>query len=116
MFSEVYGATLLRFRRYLRIYTHIIAPLIRSLWALEALRANVSDVWVFFMACAAHLRELFDKAPGETGISRELANKVIDLFNDRYDEFFIDKEIYFSAFIMDPRTCCIVILSCCSAF
>ncbi|KAI0820926.1 ribonuclease H-like domain-containing protein [Irpex lacteus] len=84
-------------------YVVIIAPLIRSLWSLEASTANASDVFVFFTAIAAQLRDLFQKSPRETGIPTELANSVIEIFNDKYDNMFLNNDIYFVAFALDPR-------------
>lgn len=84
-------------------YVVIIAPLMRSLWSLEASTANASDVFVFFTAIAAQLRDLFEKSPRETGIPTELANSIIDLFNDEYDNLFLNNDIYFAAFALDPR-------------
>lgn len=84
-------------------YVVIIAPLMRSLWSLEASTANASDVFVFFTAIAAQLRDLFQKSPRETGIPTELANSVIEIFNDEYDNMFLNNDIYFVAFALDPR-------------
>lgn len=85
-------------------YTTIGEPICRSLWSLEASDANASDVFVFFTAIGASLKELFAKDQDETGIPVALANKVVNIFNDRYDEFFFHSEIYFVAFALDPRT------------
>ncbi|KAH9916095.1 uncharacterized protein BXZ73DRAFT_53985 [Epithele typhae] len=103
MFEFAYSEDLVRFRHTLTVYTTIIQPLIRSLWALEALNANASDVWMFFMACAAYSSDSPGASVQETGISRELANEVIEKFNNRYDNLFVNQEIYFSAFLLDPR-------------
>ncbi|EPS96167.1 hypothetical protein FOMPIDRAFT_1095199, partial [Fomitopsis schrenkii] len=83
-------------------YTTIGEPICRSLWSLEASDANASDVFVFFTAIGASLKELFAKDQDETGIPVALANKVVNIFNDRYDEFFFHSEIYFVAFALDP--------------
>lgn len=86
-------------------YTTIGEPICRSLWSLEASDANASDVFVFFTAIRASLKELFAKDPDETGIPAALANKIVNIFNDRYDEFFFHSEIYFTAFVLDPCKC-----------
>jgi len=93
----------LEFHLILLQYVQIVGPLIRSLWALEASHATASDVFVFFTACAAALKELFEQDPEATGITRTLANTIVDKFNDRYDEFFAN-DIYFCAFALDPRS------------
>ena len=69
-------------------YSTIVAPLIRSLWSLEAAHANAADVFIFWLASAATLKDLFDKDLGETGIPRSLANEVTEIYNKRYEEFF----------------------------
>lgn len=93
-------------------YTTIGEPICRSLWSLESSDANASDVFVFFTAIGASLKELFSKPLSETGITKALADKVTGLFNDRYDEFFFHSEIYFTAFALDPRRPCSMNFHC----
>ena len=69
----------------------------------SASHANASDVFIFFTACAAALKELFAQDPATTGIPRTLANTITDKFNDRYNELFAN-DIYFCAFAFDPRS------------
>jgi len=89
------------FERQLLVYKEIVAPLIRSLWSLEAAHANASDVLVFWLASAASLKSLFDKR--ETiGLSDEMADEVTGIYNKRYEEFF-KNDLYFVAFMLDPR-------------
>ena len=90
------------FERHMLWYINIVAPLIRSLWSLEAAHANASDVFVFWLAAAATLNDLFSKSLDETGIPRELANQVTTIYNSRYEEFF-QNDLYFVAFLLDPR-------------
>lgn len=68
------------FERHMLWYINIVAPLIRSLWSLEAAHANASDVFVFWLA----------------------ANQVTEIYNARYEEFF-QNDLYFVAFLLDPR-------------
>lgn len=91
------------FEKHMLWYIKIVAPLIRSLWSLEAAHANASDVFVFWLAAAATLEDLFSKKFDETGLPRSLCNEITEVFNSRYAEFF-GNEIYFSAFLLDPRT------------
>jgi hypothetical protein len=93
----------MEFHLVLLQYVQIVEPLVRSLWALEASHATASDVFIFFTACAAALKELFEQDPEATGIPRTLANAIVDKFNDRYDELFAN-DIYFCAFALDPRS------------
>ncbi|KAJ6607061.1 ribonuclease H-like domain-containing protein [Mycena sp. CBHHK59/15] len=83
-------------------YTNIVGPFIRSLWSLEAAHANASDVFVFWLAIAANLQDLFRKGENVTTITPMLARKITHIYNERYAEFF-QNEIYFTAFALDPR-------------
>ena len=95
------------FETHLLWYMNIVAPLIRSLWSLEAAHANASDVFVFWLAAGATLNDLFKKDINETGIPRDLANQVTEIYNSRYKEFF-HNDLYFIAFLLDPRKFCFV--------
>ena len=90
------------FERHMLWYINIVAPLIWSLWSLEAAHANASDVFVFWLAAAATLYDLFSKGEDETGIPRELSNQVTAIYNRRYEEFF-QNDLYLVAFLLDPR-------------
>jgi hypothetical protein len=83
-------------------YINIVAPIIWSLWSLEAAHANASDVFIFWLAIAATLKDLFSKGSENTGIADSLAHEVTAIFNKRYKEFFTN-EVYFAAFTLDPR-------------
>ncbi|KAG0700235.1 ribonuclease H-like domain-containing protein, partial [Suillus ampliporus] len=90
------------FEQILLQYITIVAPIIRSLWSLEAAHANASDVYIFWLAIAATLNDLFSKGTIVTGIPTSLAHEVTAIFNKRYEEFFTN-DIYFVAFALDPR-------------
>jgi len=89
------------FEHNLLIYKEIVAPLIRSLWSLEAAHANASDVLIFWLASAASLKGLFDKRES-IGLTDEMVNNIIRIYNKRYQEFF-KHDSYFVAFMLDPR-------------
>ncbi|KAG1760356.1 hypothetical protein EDD22DRAFT_781244 [Suillus occidentalis] len=83
-------------------YVTLVGPFIRSLWSLEASHANASDVFVFWLAIAATLEELFAKGEEQTGIPVSLARRITAIFNSRWKEFF-SNDVYFVAFALDPR-------------
>ncbi|KAF7985089.1 hypothetical protein HWV62_8971 [Athelia sp. TMB] len=83
-------------------YITIVAPLIRSLWSLEAAHANASDTFIFWLVIAASLKRLFAKGQAATGIDPQVARQVTAIYNKRYSEFFTN-EVYFVAFTLDPR-------------
>jgi hypothetical protein len=90
------------FEHMLLQYINIVAPIIRSLWSLEAAHANAADVFIFWLAISATLNHLFSQGTDKTGITITLANGVTAVFNKRYKEFF-SNEVYFTAFALDPR-------------
>ena len=71
----------------LATYTSIMAPIARSIKALEGRVTNAADVYIFWLAIAASLRKLFLR---DQDINKELAQKVTAIVNRRYKEF-IDK-------------------------
>ena len=79
-----------------------MAPVARSIKALEGRAANAADVYIFWLAIAASLRDLFQD---DQDIDKELAEKVTAIVNRRYKEFIDDSptDIYFTAFFLDPR-------------
>jgi hypothetical protein len=82
----------------------LLLPLIHSLWSLEAAHANAADIFIFWLAIAATLKDLLNQDVNKTGIPRSLANQVTEIYNKRYEEFFKTHDIYFVAFLLDPRT------------
>jgi hypothetical protein len=102
MFMNRASSNYNKFERALLQYVNIVAPVIRSLWSLEVAHANASDVFVFWLAIAATLKDLFSKGLEKTGIANSLANQITAIYNKRYKEFFTN-EVYFTAFALDPR-------------
>jgi hypothetical protein len=102
MFMNRASSTYSQFESILLQYINIVAPIIRSLWSLEAAHANASDVFVFWLAIAATLKDLFSKGSEKTGIADSLTREITAIFNKRYTEFFTN-EVYFVAFALDPR-------------
>ncbi|KAJ3792320.1 ribonuclease H-like domain-containing protein [Lentinula aff. detonsa] len=88
-------------------YLAIIGPIARSLWSLESTVANAADVYVFWLAIAATLKNLFlDKqAVSRLGLTQDQIQDIIRIVNKRYKDFIDDSptDIYFSAFYLDPR-------------
>jgi len=82
-------------------YLFICNPFVRSLWCFEAANANGSDIFIFWLAIAAYLADLFSK-PELMGIPVSLSNKITQIFNTHYDEFF-KNEFYFVMFCLDPH-------------
>jgi len=102
MFTNRALGKYIEFEQSLLQYITIVAPIIWSLWLLEAAHANAADVFVFWLASAATLRDLFAKGTAVTGIPTSLAEAVMSIFNKRYKEFFAN-EIYFITFMLDPH-------------
>ncbi|KAJ3885653.1 ribonuclease H-like domain-containing protein [Lentinula edodes] len=102
MFKHELNGKLTMFKLTLGHYEAIVAPFIRSLWSLEAPKANASDVYVFWLSSAAAVTDLFKKSSEITGIPRQLKEQVNGIFNARFIEFF-SNDLYFTAFILDNR-------------
>ncbi|KAH7877021.1 ribonuclease H-like domain-containing protein [Lentinula edodes] len=102
MFKHELNGKLTMFKLTLGHYEAIVAPFIRSLWSLEAPKANASDVYVFWLLSAAAVTDLFKKSSNITGIPRHLKEQVNGIFNARFAEFF-SNDLYFTAFILDNR-------------
>ncbi|KAJ3793831.1 ribonuclease H-like domain-containing protein [Lentinula aff. detonsa] len=88
-------------------YLAIVGPIARSLWSLESTVANAADVYVFWLAVAATLKNLFlDKQTvSRLGLAQDQIRDIIRIVNKRYKDFIDDSptDIYFSAFYLDPR-------------
>ncbi|KAJ4500079.1 ribonuclease H-like domain-containing protein [Lentinula lateritia] len=69
--------------------------------------ANAADVYVFWLAIAATLKNLFldEQAISKLGLTSECIQDIIRIVNKRYKDFIDDSptDIYFSAFYLDPR-------------
>jgi len=104
----------LQFQLQLVQYIAIVGPLARSLWSLEASQANASDVFVFWLAVASNLKDIFSKSSDATGISQTLSRRVTAIINRRYKEMIDESpsDIYFTAFFLDPRPYQIAFLNC----
>lgn len=89
-----------RLGRDLETYITIVGPFIRSLWSLEASHANASDVFVFWLAIGASLKDLL-KDKGTSMPST--VHDVVAIYNRRWKAFF-KNDVYFTAFALDPRT------------
>ena len=84
-------------------YITLVTCIARALWSLEATTASPSDAFVFWLAIAHVLDDIFKKPEKMTGISSKLAGHVRAVFNARYGQFFKHSEIYFVAFCLDRR-------------
>ncbi|KAK0207382.1 hypothetical protein IW262DRAFT_1302855 [Armillaria fumosa] len=69
----------LEFQLALKHYLTIIGPLAHLLWALKAAQTNAADVYMFWLAIVAELRDIFS-CPKNTGIEPELAKQIIHIF------------------------------------
>ncbi|KAF8487250.1 hypothetical protein DFH94DRAFT_621639 [Russula ochroleuca] len=95
----------LRFQLQLVQYIAIVGPLARSLWSLEASQANAADIFIFWLAIASNLKDIFSKSSDTTGISQTLARQVTAIINRRYKAMIDESpsDIYFTAFFLDPH-------------
>lgn len=92
-----------QFQLSLAQYIQIVGPLARSLWALESAKTNAAHVFLFWLAMGAELKDLFERDVSETEIEPELAQKITQIFNSRYQQFIeqTPDDPYFTAFYLD---------------
>ena len=102
LFARYHSRATMKYANELACYTSIMAPVARSIKALEGRAANAADVYIFWLAIAASLRDLFSR---DRDIDEELAEKVTAIVNRRYKEFIDNSptDVYFAAFFLDPR-------------
>ena len=79
-----------------------MVPIARSIKALEGQAANAADVYIFWLAIAASLWNLFQH---DRDIDKGLAEKVTTIVNKWYKEFIDNSptDIYFTAFFLNPH-------------
>ena len=94
------------FERDLLLYINLVAPMARALKALEATDATAADVFMFCAAIACNIRDLFSRPVADSGISKDLAKKIITKVNKRYKEIIDNSptDIYFTTFFLHPST------------
>ncbi|OJT07823.1 hypothetical protein TRAPUB_1283 [Trametes pubescens] len=95
----------MKFEQELTRYTSILAPIARAIKSLEATDATAADVYLFWLGIASSLKALFARSEHETGIPRELAQKITGIINKRYKGI-IDHapdDIYFNTYFLHPK-------------
>lgn len=97
-------AKCMEFEQLIMQYVTIVAPIIWSLWSLEAANANTADVFVFWLSVVALLDYLFKQGSDATGIPDMLTRKIREIINTQYDEFFSNK-VYLVTFTLDLYMC-----------
>ena len=75
------AAKYMEFEQLIMQYVTIVAPIIRSLWSLEAANANTSDIFVFWLSIDASLDCLFKQGSDATGIPDMLTRKIREIIN-----------------------------------
>ncbi|SRR6266540_3187848 len=88
LFTNKFNCKYTDFNEDLLRYSTVVTPLIQSLWSLEAADANTADIFLFWLASAATLKDLFDQNNNKTGIPHSLTNEVMEIYNKHYEEFF----------------------------
>ena len=94
----------MQFEQDLDRYISILAPIGRAIKSLEATDTTAGDVYIFWLAIASTLRDLFARPESHTGITRELAQKVTGIVNRRYKEVIDESptDVYFSSCFLNP--------------
>jgi len=89
---------------HLSRYNIIVGPLAKAIKALESTHTTPADVFMFWVAICAFLKELFERPPKSTGIPQEMANHVVNIVNKRFNSFInqYPSDLHFAAFFLDP--------------
>lgn len=72
---------------------------------MESSTANASDVYVFWLAIGASLKDLFVSSRDSLSLDDKLITSIITVINRRWRKFIDESptDIYFAAFYLDPR-------------
>ncbi|KAK6987730.1 DUF659 family protein [Favolaschia claudopus] len=81
----------------------ILEPLARAIKCLEGLQVTVGDVWKFYVAITAVLRELFEE--DTLSFPQELKDDVCAIINRRFDQMIHGPsgDLFLSGFYLDPE-------------
>ncbi|KAF8175941.1 hypothetical protein K438DRAFT_1608022, partial [Mycena galopus ATCC 62051] len=91
-----------KFEMELKQLVTILEPIARAIKCLEGLEVTVGDVWKFYVAITAVIRDLF--AEDSLSFPQSLKDEVCAIINRRYEEM-IDGpsgDIYLAGFYLDP--------------
>lgn len=97
------------FRLNLDIYIAVTEPIARSIECIEAVRSNPCDVFVFWAACVAMIREALTDEDLE--IPPEVCAQIRLIVNSRWREMFKDNDLYLTAFYLNPCKFCFLVLT-----
>jgi hypothetical protein len=91
-----------KFELELKQLVTILEPIARAIKCLEGLEVTVGDVWKFYVAITAVIRDLFDE--DALSFPQSLKDEVCAIVNRRFEEM-IDGpsgDIYLAGFYLDP--------------
>ncbi|KAI6043560.1 hypothetical protein EDC04DRAFT_2562532, partial [Pisolithus marmoratus] len=87
----------------LETYITTVGPFICSLWSLEVSHANALDIFIFWLAIGASLKDLVKKGDGaRSNVPLSLMYDVIAIYDCHWKELF-QNDVYFTAFALDPH-------------
>ncbi|KAJ7756553.1 ribonuclease H-like domain-containing protein, partial [Mycena metata] len=91
------------FELQLKQLVMILEPIARAIKCLEGLAVTVGDVWKFYVAITAVLRDLF--AEDILSFPQSLQDDVCSIINRRFDEMINGPsgDLYLSGFYLDPE-------------
>ena len=94
-----------KYKFELNSYVNVIEPFARAIECLGATNAMAADVFLFWHAIFATLRELLLEPQDKTGITPTLSRKIVTTVNKHYRAFINNgpTDIYFAAFFLDAR-------------
>ncbi|KAJ6583273.1 hypothetical protein B0H10DRAFT_1809205, partial [Mycena sp. CBHHK59/15] len=90
------------FELQLQQLCHILEPIARAIKCLEGLEVTVGDIFKFYVASTAVLRDFFEENPLSVPLS--VQEEVCAIVNRRYDEMIHGPsgDLFLSGFFLDP--------------
>lgn len=89
------------FKRTLTQLVAILEPFARMLQCLESTYSTVADVYLFWLAAMASLKQHLES---KNGLSASVKRRVIKIVNKRYNEMIntAPTDAYITGFFLDP--------------
>ncbi len=81
----------------------VLSPFAKAIKCLESTHSTASDVYLFWLAVAAQLEELFTSCD-QAGLENSTVDSLRKVFNKRFNQMInlAPTDIYLTAFFLDP--------------
>ncbi len=85
-------------------FCSVVGLFVKAIKCLESTQSTVSDVYIFCVSIAAHLKELLD-SPNVGGLAGTTTKAIYRIFNSRFEKLRKGTmpELYLVGAVLDPR-------------